>query len=260
MATTPPPHSSLDTPSTPLHGAKFDSFYRSKYPRGTRQSTRRSQSSVHTPPPVLTSPSASSRDLVSTYSPPSSTHTSPQTRVNKGRRSNPRRSVDQSDPQTSPVVSVNMDAYDNPTHQAEQRALNLGPAMLPTPAKTPRKQDQRKATELRSAARVLFPTRHEKVEDAMPRTKGRKGRKNVGFSLDSSGKEENIQIFTDSKDKVPELDVGDHNPFLDNSNHTESPENRESPGRKGRKSRDQVQEHPQIKDAFHHEKGMVYVL
>ncbi|KAL8972546.1 MAG: hypothetical protein Q9183_000492 [Haloplaca sp. 2 TL-2023] len=152
-----------------------------------------------------------------------------------------------------------MDPYDNPAHQAEQRALNLGPAMLPTPAKTPRKQDQRKATELQSAARVLFPARHEKVEDAMPRTKGRKGRKNVGFSLDSSGEEENIQIFTDSKDKVPELDVGDHNPFLDNPNRTESPENHESPGRKGRKSRTQVKEHPQIKDAFHHEKGMVYV-
>ncbi|KAL8874080.1 MAG: hypothetical protein Q9174_000551, partial [Haloplaca sp. 1 TL-2023] len=61
-------------------------------------------------------------------------------------------------------------------------------------------------------------------------------------------------IFTDSKDKVPELDPGDHNPFLDNPNHTESPE---APGRKGRKLRNHVVEHPQIKDAFHHEKGMV---
>ncbi|KAL8869436.1 MAG: hypothetical protein Q9174_004269, partial [Haloplaca sp. 1 TL-2023] len=203
MATTPPPHNSLESPSTPLHGAKFDSFHHSKHPRGTRQSTRRSQRSLHTPSPGLTGSSSSSRDLVNTYSPPSSAHTSPQTGVNKRRKSNPRRSMDNADSDTSPVIGVNMGAYDNsePTHQAEQKALNLGPAMLPTPAKTPLKQDPRKATELQSAARVLFPVRHEKVEDAMPRTKGRRGRKNVGFSMDNFGEDENIQIFTDSKDK-----------------------------------------------------------
>ncbi|KAI4203741.1 MAG: hypothetical protein LQ350_001567 [Teloschistes chrysophthalmus] len=149
-----------------------------------------------------------------------------------------------------------------------QGPLNLAANMLPTPAKTPRKKDKRKTSELQSAARILFPGRHEKVEDAMPAAKGRRGRKNLGFSLDSSGEDDGakdpIQIFTDSKDRYPELDAGKHNPFVEQPDKSDSPEPpapRKVPGRRGRKSKakGRVQTNPQIKDAFNHEEGMVYV-
>lgn len=150
----------------------------------------------------------------------------------------------------------------DPAHLPEQSALDLAPSMLPTPAKTPRKQDLRKTSELQSAARVLFPTRLEKVEDAMPTKKGRRGTKNVGFSLDSSGEDDEtkIQIFTDSKDKIPELDVGDHNPFVDNPETGRLPDTHKGTGRKGRKAKGEVKTNPHIKNAFNHEEGMVYVL
>ena len=134
--------------------------------------------------------------------------------------------------------------------------------MLPTPAKTPRKKDLRKTTELQSASRVLFPSRLEKVEDAMPNKKDRRGKKNVGFSLDSPGEDEDsagrIQIYTDSKEKIPELDVGEDNPFIDRPETSRAPEPQKTSGRRGRKA--PVQSNPHIEDAFDREEGMVYVL
>ncbi|KAL8813642.1 MAG: hypothetical protein Q9200_000124 [Gallowayella weberi] len=134
--------------------------------------------------------------------------------------------------------------------------------MLPTPAKTPRKKDLRKTAELQSAARVLFPTRLEKVEDAMPTKKGRRGRKNVGFFLDGSGEDDEstsrIQIFTDSKDKVPELDMGEDNPFIEKPDMTTSHEPIKETGRRARK-KGQIKSNPQIEETFNGEEGMVYV-
>ncbi|KAL8796561.1 MAG: hypothetical protein Q9182_007364 [Xanthomendoza sp. 2 TL-2023] len=143
----------------------------------------------------------------------------------------------------------------------EQSAPNFGIHMLPTPAKTPRKQDLRKTAELQSAARVLFPTRLEKVEDAMPTKKGRRGRKNVSFFLDGSGEDDEsttqIQIFTDSKDKVPELDMGEDNPFIEKPDMTSLHEPIKDTGRRARKG--QIKSNPQIEETFNREEGMVYV-
>ncbi|KAL8694679.1 MAG: hypothetical protein Q9218_000690 [Villophora microphyllina] len=266
MATTPPPRTSVQTPSTPLHGTKFDTYRSSSNNRkSTRHPNRQSQRATHTPPAITNSYSSNSQALANIYSPPSSAHTSPYTRATKRRRGNPGTGASESIDASSPVLSADMDPLvaPGPADLPEQGALNLAPNLLPTPAKTPRKQDKRKASELQSAARVLFPSRHEKVEDAMPTTRSRRGRKNVGFSLDSSGEDEEtkdpIPIFTDSKDKFPELDPGDHNPFLDNPQSPKPPASRKIAGRRGRKAKGHVQTNPQIQDAFNHEKGMVYV-
>lgn len=144
----------------------------------------------------------------------------------------------------------------------EQDTLHPGSHMLPTPAKTPRKKDLRKTAELQAAARVLFPGRIEKVEDAMPSTRKRRGRKNVGFSLDTSGEDEDsadrIQIFTDSKEKLPELDLSENNPFVERPEEATHPEPRKANGRKGRSV--PVKTEPFIEDTFNQEKGMIYVL
>lgn len=150
------------------------------------------------------------------------------------------------------------------TSHQEQSMLN--PAvnnMLPTPAKTPRKKDLRRTAELQSAARVLFPGRLEKVEDAMPNIKKRRGRRNVGFSLDSSGEDEDaagngIPIFTDSKEKVPELDTSEENPFIDKPTGPAPPASGKGIGRRGRSAAVSTNRH--IEDVFNREEGMVYVL
>ncbi|KAL8944534.1 MAG: hypothetical protein Q9211_000545 [Gyalolechia sp. 1 TL-2023] len=156
-----------------------------------------------------------------------------------------------------------MDSFNtssNASH-AESTVTNLGPNMLPTPAKTPRKKDFRKTAELQSAARVLFPERLEKIEDAMPNRKYRRGRKNVGFSLGSSGEDEHssgqVQIFTDSKEKIPELDRGADNPFIDRPQMSGPEESHRTSGPRGRKA--PVKVNSQIEDVFNREEGMVYV-
>ncbi|KAL8897185.1 MAG: hypothetical protein Q9192_002709 [Flavoplaca navasiana] len=262
MTTTPPPRAIVHTPPTPLHGARFDNNQHPATRKSTRQASRQSQRAIHTPPPASAPYSSRSRFVAEIYSPPSSTHTSPQSRATKRRRGNPIEDSPQPNSELSPGSSFGMDPVLNPNDPLlpEQGSLNPTVGMLPTPAKTPRKQDLRKATELQSAARVLFPTRLDKVEDAMPK-KGRRGRKNVGFSLDSSGEDQEstsaIQIFTDSKDKVPELDLGEDNPFIEKPQTTISPEPTKTSGRRGRKK--EVKSNPQIEEAFNHEEGMVYV-
>jgi len=88
--------------------------------------------------------------------------------------------------------------------------------MLPTPAKTPKKEPTEVAPGITAIARNLFPVRPETVEEVMPSPK-KKGRKRyTGFTLDSFEAEEEdqpIQIYTDSNDRVPELDMSAGNPF-----------------------------------------------
>jgi len=87
------------------------------------------------------------------------------------------------------------------------------PNMLPTPMKTPRKRDVR-YEKLHSTARVLFPGRALTPEDRMPR-KGRKGKRPVAFSLDSPSPGNGISIFTDSKDRIPDVaEEAEENPFV----------------------------------------------
>ncbi len=265
MTTTPPPRATVNTPPTPLHGARFDNRQHSSTNRKSkRQASRRSQRAVHTPPPVSAAYSSKSRFAAAVYSPPSSAHTSPQSRATKRQRGNPINDFPPASFESSPGSSFGMDpslSSNDPSVPA-QGSLNPTVGMLPTPAKTPRKQDRRKAPELQSAARVLFPTRLDKVEDAMPTKKGRRGRKSVGFTLDSSGEDQEstsaIQIFTDSKDKLPELDLGEDNPFIEKPETTIPPEPTKTSARRGRKG--QVKSNPRIEEAFNHEEGMVYVL
>ena len=136
----------------------------------------------------------------------------------------------------------------------------MGPTMLPTPAKTPRKKQVQNKTGI---GRVLFPVRPDTVEDVMPTPrKNKRNKRHVGFSLDSDAESEGgIQIFTDSQDKVPELDTSEENPFIDHPLKRDPPKASSKPNgsRKGKAESESITEGA-IKDAFDHESGMVYVL
>ncbi|XXG95691.1 hypothetical protein Hte_001960 [Hypoxylon texense] len=84
-------------------------------------------------------------------------------------------------------------------------------AMLPTPAKTPQKEpDEKMKANVRAVARNLFS------EPETTPTLKRKPKKYSGLTLDSFTAEEindPIEIFTDSRDRVPEVDNADENPF-----------------------------------------------
>ena len=141
----------------------------------------------------------------------------------------------------------------------EQSSIT-GASMLPTPAKTPRKKHTQAVIGL---GRVLFPVRPDTAEEAMPTPrKNKRNRRHVGFSLDSEAESEGgIQIFTDSQDKVPELDLSEANPFIDHPMRRDPPEG-SSKTKVSNKRKPQAESVSKevIKDAFDHERGMVYVL
>ena len=139
--------------------------------------------------------------------------------------------------------------------------------MLPTPASIPRKKTVPKNA-VDAAARVLFPVRPDNIDDAMPTPrKNRKSRKHVGFSLyssmedDGTSSEEKIQIYTDSKEKVPEMDIREDNPFLERPPEgPPPPEPVKAKTSKKRKLGHGVETNPQIEEAFNRDEGLVYVL
>ncbi|KAL4969732.1 uncharacterized protein BDV14DRAFT_165137 [Aspergillus stella-maris] len=235
MATTPPPPSFLRMPPTPRHGAGYEQYE----PYSTRHSARLasqrpSTESRSTPPPAF--PISQGRGAArstkkqktadtETLSPPGSPVSSPRKKMS-GRG----------------VVTQRDDAESSNTAKPASGLFRstLTEGMLPTPAKTPRKKQVDNAG---STARVLFP---------QPALKKKK--KQTGFSLDSFNDDpsqgDSIQIYTDSRDRIPEVDESEENPF-----YQKPPSNTNSrTTRRKTRSRDK-----EVDEALKREDGMVYV-
>ena len=136
--------------------------------------------------------------------------------------------------------------------------------MLPTPVKTPRKKHTN-PNALVGGGRVLFPDRGE-LEDPMPSLrKNKKGKRHVGFSLSGSMEDDdqhNIPIYTDSKDKVPDVDMSQANPFIMQPREevVTPPEPTKTRSSRKRKVAFGLDGSQEVEDAFNREEGMVYVL
>lgn len=139
--------------------------------------------------------------------------------------------------------------------------------MLPTPVKTPQKKLAPKVT---GAARALFQDNTQNVttsadEEPSPRRSRRNKRYN-GFSLESFTAEDDrsraqIEIFTDSRDTVPQIDNSTANPFMANSAIAENSSVRKVAGTaKRRKISGRKKLDPQVEEAIRKDEGMVYVL
>lgn len=77
---------------------------------------------------------------------------------------------------------------------------------------------------------------------------------------DNESVEARIQIFTDSKEKVPELDPSEDNPFYENPEHVE-PLMQASKARSSRKRKTSGKANTDKEtEAFNRGEGMVYVL
>ena len=280
MATTPPSTLALQTPPTPLHGAKYDEHRQTLTRKGTRDSSSRTHRIVESPPlnsvdlqhiPTSLDPKKPStrRSAAHNYSPPSSTHTSPRKKSSRDRSSNHSKDAGAMDGAGPFSGAPSPDLFHNPDKNPTlpQPSLNIAATMLPTPAKTPRKMPVQPAA-VQAAARILFPSRPDTVEDAMPTPRKRRNKRHVGFSLyssmeddDNAASENQIEIYTDSKDKVPELDLSEDNPFYDQHFQTvASSEPCKTKGSKKRKAEHSIDASKEIEEAFNREEGMVYVL
>jgi hypothetical protein len=131
--------------------------------------------------------------------------------------------------------------------------------MLPTPAKTPQKRPDEHAPAITAIARNLFPIRSGSDEEVMPSPKKR-NKKYTGLTLDSFEAEEDapIHIYTDSHDRVPEVDLSPDNPFYgQGTTAVPEPTKRASKRRKITVPGEGVQS---IEELEKREDGLVYTL
>ncbi len=131
--------------------------------------------------------------------------------------------------------------------------------MLPTPAKTPRKRALYSEESIKPTSRVLFPSRPASIDDVTPR-KARKFTKNV-YSLNSfedrGESSEKIEIYTDSKERIPTADEDDdENPFVTKKGKGKSKAKaRATPQRRKKDAKAE-----EMEDAVNHDEGMIYIL
>ncbi|KFX90505.1 hypothetical protein V490_06412 [Pseudogymnoascus sp. VKM F-3557] len=248
-ATTPPPTSRIRIPPTPRLGLEDD-----YQPYARRKSTRvasQRESSAQTPPP------ASSHNLRSANSSPQSTakhsasgssNITPPSTISRKRANKSKLLGD--DSQTTRRASSPQGFYSS---------IGTRNEMLPTPAKTPQKRAETKSSTITSIARNLFPVRHETVEQAMPSPK-RRGKKYKGFTLDGFGEDEDesIAIFTDSKERLPEVDASSDNPFYGPEVITAEEPSKRGSKRRRPTARESNGAEEEIKDGERKD-GLVYV-
>jgi len=126
-------------------------------------------------------------------------------------------------------------------------------AVLPTPLKTPRKKQQLSKEALTASSRGLLHQRLANIEDAMPTPK--KVRRSRAYSLDPLGDSsqplDKIEVYQDSKERVPDADYDQDNPFL------------VAPGTSRRRStrpRAKSARERETEDMVNNDEGVVYVL
>jgi hypothetical protein len=129
--------------------------------------------------------------------------------------------------------------------------------MLPTPAKTPARKDALAQNHLniQSFARNLFAS----DEPVMPKSRSKQGRKYVLDSFANEEEDDTVQIFTDSHERVPEIDRSAENPFWGEQHSVPEPAKRRT-RRKQQTVNVPGEGERKLDDLVGREDGMVYVL
>ena len=262
MATTPPPPPAVtEPPPTPLFGAKLDAGVADGTRRAKKQKVAAAQIAARTPSPVCrTRASASSSPSLrrSSRLRPSADVQSPPSSPLSPSRSRPRAKPQPSDAghkRAGAESEARKHKGQGEDHLSASSSL-LVPAMLPTPTKTPRKKDAAKKSP--SVTRILFPHGPQAVEDAMPKPHGKRdaARRHAealsleSFAANGSGAAD-IEIFTDTRDTIPELDASADNPFY-SPNRPGPKSKRKSPRNNGTDAG--------VQKVLEADAGMVYVL
>jgi hypothetical protein len=128
--------------------------------------------------------------------------------------------------------------------------------MLPTPSETPRKRPLQTEASLKSTARVLFPARPATIDDVVPTPRKSRKIKHMftleSFANASEEPAEKIEIYTDSKERIPEVDNEDDNPFITKKGKAKA---KATP----QKSKRIDARAEQMKQATNRDEGMVYL-
>lgn len=274
MAATPPLQilSSPATPPSPLHGAKYDRpnlFPARRSTRATTRTTSRNQQTTPDPPRrssrvgqatnTPSSPKSKTKTAAGLHSP----EVTPKTRSSRRVQvmSPPSPDIHSSASKHPPTKSS---SHLQPQPSSTTTILD---GMLPTPVKTPKKKTIANAT---TTARALFQdsahmATHVAPVQPSPR-RSRKSQRFNGFSLESVAAQDDatrgqIQIYTDSRDRVPHVDSSEANPFIERKRGRESTSPQKFVGTsKRRKVSAATRVDPQVTEAIDKDDGMVYVL
>ncbi|KAM0426752.1 hypothetical protein ACHAPT_008068 [Fusarium lateritium] len=233
-STTPPPPSRIHSPPTPRLGYQdhWEPFTPRKSARISEQRANR------TPSPGASRQPRSPRTAKKTKSTAATPMPSPQKKRQPALDA-VRRAVNMGESSQA--------ALGRPTSSATRSA-----GMLPTPSKTPQKPPNEKTTaSIKSIARNLFAE-----PEVISSPKKRRTKKYTGISMESFTAEEiedPIEIFTDTRDRIPARDQSNNNPFYGDAPEPE-------PTKRGkRKVKVPGEGVKTIDEASRREDGMVYV-
>ncbi|KAB8229968.1 uncharacterized protein BDW43DRAFT_286973 [Aspergillus alliaceus] len=249
MATTPPPPSTLRVPPTPRHGPGYEQYEPFSTRHSARLASQRASKRRDATPPGFP-PSQSSRNTkkqhqeLGALSPPGSVHGSPRKKSSDRAGSFlAAHSLDGSSGLGDPDPFSTSEPSHSNRHLHSFRAT-MSQGMLPTPAKTPKKKT---VGDVGTTARVLFP---------QPSGHGKKSKKYAGFSLDSFEDDaqggSDIQIYTDSRDRIPEPaeNENEDNPFSKKSTIST---------RVSRRRAEQSKRDKEVDESVKRDDGMTYV-
>ncbi|EFQ98185.1 hypothetical protein MGYG_01221 [Nannizzia gypsea CBS 118893] len=285
MTTTPPPSSAIRPPPTPRYGSRYDNYE----PYSPRRS-KRIADQQHLFNDSAAAPDASTADLIkehtlrrdqelhqlgvsgrATYSPPHSQPGSPKRRSERQDMNSPSLSPQpKSRIRSEPVsFSLSLPSSSSTSHSSTMEAnINSSLAangMLPTPAKTPRKKQ---IEDFGSTARTLFSSSSKSNEDSaamMP--KRSRSKKYSGFSLESfeadpqQASQQPISIFTDSRDRIPQVNNNPDNPFRSKPADGEPSSSKVSAdaGRRRKLDESSRKRDKKVDKAIHRDDGLLYV-
>ncbi|KAI5866372.1 hypothetical protein GGS23DRAFT_556798 [Durotheca rogersii] len=215
---TPSPPGRVHTPGTPKHG--YGDAWEPFSPRKSARISARQRSNDRTPSPRASSHHNPTRASRRTASANADTFSTPIASPQK-RRLPAMDSVRRASSALTTEGAANAAESLGIGHSSQQKpkanaTSSRSAAMLPTPVKTPQKQpDEKSKANVRAIARSLFAE-----PDIVPSPKKRKTKKYTGLSLESfraEEVEEPIEIFTDTRDRIPEVGATSDNPFYDDN-------------------------------------------
>ncbi|KAL7960337.1 hypothetical protein V8C34DRAFT_276892 [Trichoderma compactum] len=247
---TPSPPSSIRTPPAPRLGY-HDSWEPYSPRKSARISAQRTSARTPSPPPATRQALASPRTAAKSSAQSSAAMASPVASPRKKRQS----AADSVRRVTASLAAEASAASGSKDKSVAGRSAAASSLMLPTPSKTPQKPPSSKATaHIQTFARNLFPVAEE-TELSSPRK--RRSKKYSGMTLESfraEVAEGDIEIFTDSQDRIPKKDESKSNPFVGNATAAE-------PSKRRTKRKVHVPgEGPQsVDEASRREDGMIYV-
>lgn len=251
MPSTPSPPSSIRTPPAPRLGY-HDSWEPYSPRKSARISAQRTSARTPSPPPATRPALASPRTAAKSSAQSTAAMASPVASPRKKRQS----AADSVRRVTASLAAEASAASGSKDKSVAGRSAAASSLMLPTPSKTPQKPPTAKATaHIQTFARNLFPVAEE-TELSSPRK--RRSKKYSGMTLESfraEVAEEDIEIFTDSQDRIPKKDESKSNPFVGNAPAAEP-----SKRRTKRKVHVPGEGSQSVDEASRREDGMIYVL